>query len=136
MIEHKGVIASISGNKLSVKILQESACSSCHAKGACMAADSKEKMVDITDFTGKYKINDSVIIEGKESMGYKAVFWAFVIPLLILVLTIVLATSVWKLGEMEAAITSIITLAPYYVILYLLRNKMANSFKFTIKNNH
>ena len=135
MIEHKGVIASISGNKLSVKILQESACSSCHAKGACMAADSKEKMVDITDFTGKYKINDSVIIEGKESMGYKAVFWAFVIPLLILVLTIVLATSVWKLGEMEAAITSIITLAPYYVILYLLRNKMANSFKFTIKNN-
>lgn len=136
MIEHKGVIASISGNKLSVKILQESACSSCHAKGACMAADSKEKRVDITDFTGKYKINDSVIIEGKESMGYKAVFWAFVIPLLILVLTIVLATSVWKLGEMEAAITSIITLAPYYVILYLLRNKMANSFKFTIKNNH
>ncbi|WP_436414437.1 SoxR reducing system RseC family protein [Petrimonas sp.] len=136
MIEHKGVIASISGNKLSVKILQESACSSCHAKGACMAADSKEKMVDITDFTGKYKINDSVIIEGKESMGYKAVFWAFVIPLLILVLTIVLATSVWKLGEMEAAITSIITLAPYYVILYLLRNRMANSFKFTIKNNH
>ena len=136
MIEHKGVIASISGNKLSVKILQESACSSCHAKGACMAADSKEKMVDITDFTGKYKINDSVIIEGKESMGYKAVFWAFVIPLLILVLTIVLTTSVWKLGEMEAAITSIITLAPYYVILYLLRNKMANSFKFTIKNNH
>ncbi len=136
MIEHKGVIASISGNKLSVKILQESACSSCHAKGACMAADSKEKMVDITDFTGKYKINDSVIIEGKESMGYKAVFWAFVIPLLILVLTIVLATSVWKLGEMEAAITSIIALAPYYVILYLLRNKMANSFKFTIKNNH
>ena len=136
MIEHKGVIASISGNKLSIKILQESACSSCHAKGACMAADSKEKMVDITDFTGKYKINDSVIIEGKESMGYKAVFWAFVIPLLILVLTIVLATSVWKLGEMEAAITSIITLAPYYVILYLLRNKMANSFKFTIKNNH
>lgn len=136
MIEHKGVIASISGNKLSVKILQESACSSCHAKGACMAADSKEKRVDITDFTGKYKINDSVIIEGKESMGYKAVFWAFVIPLLILVLTIVLATSVWKLGEMEAAITSIIALAPYYVILYLLRNKMANSFKFTIKNNH
>ncbi len=136
MIEHKGVIASISGNKLSVKILQESACSSCHAKGACMAADSKEKRVDITDFTGKYKINDSVTIEGKESMGYKAVFWAFVIPLLILVLTIVLATSVWKLGEMEAAITSIIALAPYYVILYLLRNKMANSFKFTIKNNH
>ena len=135
MIEHQGVITSISGNKLSVKILQQSACSACHAKGACMAADSKEKMVDITDFRGKHNVNDAVTIQGKESMGYRAVLWAFVIPLLILVLTVVLTTSVWNLGEMEAAAASIIALAPYYVILYLLRNKMANSFKFTIKNN-
>lgn len=136
MIEHKGVIASISDDKLSVKILQESACSTCHAKGSCMAADSKEKLVDIVDFTGNYNINDIVTIEGKESMGYKAVLWAFVIPIIILVLVLILATLVWKLEEMEAAIASIIALTPYYVILYLLRNKMANSFKFTIKNNN
>ncbi|MEA5046465.1 MAG: SoxR reducing system RseC family protein [Petrimonas sp.] len=134
MIEHQGIIANISDKKISVKILQQSACSSCHAKGACMAADSKEKMVDVTDSTGKYKINDLVTIEGKESMGYKAVLWAFVIPVFILVLILILATSVWKWGEVEAAIASILALAPYYLILYLLRHKMANSFKFTIKN--
>ncbi|OPZ25602.1 MAG: Positive regulator of sigma(E), RseC/MucC [Bacteroidetes bacterium ADurb.BinA174] len=136
MIEHKGIITSISDNKLSVKILQESACSTCHAKGSCMAADSKEKLVDITDSSGKYNINDLVVIQGKESMSYKAVLWAFVIPIIILVLVLILTTSVWKMGEMKAAITSIIALAPYYAILYLLRNKMANSFKFTIKNNN
>ena len=38
MIEHRGVITSITDNKVSVKILQQSACSSCHAKGACTAA--------------------------------------------------------------------------------------------------
>ena len=63
-----------------------------------MAADSKEKVVEVTDVTGKYKINDLVIIEGKESMGYKAVLWAFVIPVFILVLTIILTTSFWKWG--------------------------------------
>lgn len=136
MIEHKGVIASISDNKLSVKILQESACSTCHAKGSCMAADSKEKLVDVVDFTGKYQVNDVVTIQGKESMGYKAVLWAFVIPLVILVLMLILTSSIWKLEEIEAATASIIALAPYYVVLYLLRGRMANSFKFTIKTNH
>lgn len=136
MIEHQGIIERVSGNKLSVKILQQSACSACHAKGACMAADSKEKIVDVIDFTGKYKTDDLVVIEGKESMGYKAVLWAFVIPLLILVTVLILTTSVWELGEMEAAAASIIALAPYYVLLYLLREKMADSFKFTIKKTN
>ena len=134
MIEHRGIITSISDKKISVKIIQQSACSTCHAKGACMAADSKEKVVHVTDVTGKYKINDLVILEGKESIGYKAVLWAFVIPVFILVLTIILATSAWKWGETEAAIASILALAPYYLALYFLRHKMANSFKFTIKN--
>lgn len=136
MIEHQGVIANISGNKLSVKILQQSACSACHAKGACMAADSKEKVVDVVDFSGRYRINDLVTIEGKESMGYKAILWAFVIPVLIVMLMLIVATSVWNFGEMKAAITSIIALVPYYALLYVLRDKMANTFKFTIKTNH
>ena len=54
MIEHQGIITSISDKKISVKIIQQSACSTCHAKGACMAADSKEKVVEVTDVTGKY----------------------------------------------------------------------------------
>ena len=136
MIEHQGIISYISGNKLSVKILQQSACSTCHAKGACMAADSKEKVVDVIDFSGRHKINDLVTIEGKESMGYKAVLWAFVIPIIIVVLMLIITTSVWNFGEMEAAIASIVALVPYYALLYVLRNKMAKTFKFTIKTNH
>ncbi len=136
MIEHKGVITSISDHKISVMILQQSACSSCHAKGACTAADSKEKMVDVSDFTGKYKVNDLVTVVGQKSMGYKAVWWAFVIPIIIVVSLLVVSISVWRFGDMEAAMAAIVSLVPYYGLLYLLRNKMANSFKFTIKNNN
>lgn len=135
MIEHQGVIESISGNTLSVKILQQSACSACHAKGACMAADSKEKRVDVTDFSGKYKPNDRVIIQGKESMGYKAVLWAFVVPLFLLVLMLLLTTSVWKFKDTQAALTSVLALAPYYLVLSFFRNKMAKTFTFTVKKS-
>jgi len=133
MIEHEGIIEKISGNKITVRISQQSACSTCHAQGACMAADSKEKRLDITDFSGRFSENERVMIEGKESMGYKAVFWAFVLPLIILIVMLVLTTTVWHLNETEAAISSMIALTPYYFLLYLLRNKMANSFRFSIK---
>ncbi len=136
MIEHQGVIKNIADHKVSVLILQQSACSSCHAKGACTAADSKEKMVDIDDYTGKYKINDLVTVVGQKSMGYKAVLWAFVVPIIILVAILVISVTHWSFGEIEAALAAMLSLVPYYAILYALRNRMANSFKFTIKNNN
>ena len=136
MIEHQGVITDIAGHKVSVTILQQSACSSCHARGACTAADSKEKMVDIADYTGKYKVNDLVTVVGQKSMGYRAVLWAFAIPIIILVSILVVSINAWGLGEIDAALAAIISLVPYYAILYLLRNRMAGSFKFTIKNKN
>ena len=133
MIEHEGVIEDIRGNHIKVRILQQSACSACHARGACMASDSREKIVDVTDSTGRFMPHEHVIIEGKQSMGLKAVLWAFVVPSLILILVLSLATSVWSCGEIEAAGISILGLIPYYAVLHLLRNRMADSFRFTIK---
>ncbi len=133
MIEHEGIIEKINDHQVTVRILQQSACSACHAKGVCMAADSKEKLVEVVDFSGRFRKNERVIIEGKESMGHKAVFWAFVLPLIILILMLILSLSLWNFSEIEAAISAMVALIPYYLILYLLRKKMANSFQFTIK---
>jgi len=136
MITHKGIIEQINREKITVRILQQSACSSCHAKGACMAADSKEKLVDIADHSGQFTLHELVIIEGKESIGYKAVFWAFLLPLLILIAMLVLTTSVWHFSETEAALSALLALAPYYLLLYLFRNSMAHTFQFSIKKTH
>lgn len=133
MIEHEGIIEKINNNRLSVRILQQSACSACHAKGVCMAADSKEKLVDVTDFSGQFHENELVIIEGKESIGYKAVFWAFVLPLILLVVTLILSLLVWNLDDSKAAICALSALIPYYLLLYFLRKRMAKTFQFTIR---
>ncbi|NMB05712.1 MAG: SoxR reducing system RseC family protein [Bacteroidales bacterium] len=136
MITHKGIIEKINGKKITVRILQQSACSSCHAKGACTSADSKEKFVDIADHSGQFTLHEQVIIEAKESIGYKAVFWAFMLPLLILIAMLVLTTNIWHFSETEAALSSLLALAPYYLLLYLMRNYMAHTFQFSIKKNH
>ena len=136
MIEHEGIIEKVKGNNITVRILQKSACSDCHARAACMASDSKEKLVDIRDYTGMFKENERVLIEGKSSIGYKAVFWAFVLPLLFLILVLVISLTIWNLSDIEAALASLVALVPYYCILYFFRNRMASSFRFNIKKTN
>jgi len=45
-IIHPGIIERISGEKVFVRILSQSACSACHAKGACSVADAEEKIIE------------------------------------------------------------------------------------------
>ncbi|MDD2512929.1 MAG: SoxR reducing system RseC family protein [Proteiniphilum sp.] len=136
MITHEGIIEQINGNHITVRILQQSACSSCHARGACMASDSKEKRIDVSDHSGQFTLHEQVIIEGKESIGYKAVFWAFVLPLVLLITLLVLTTGIWHFSETGAAACALLALAPYYLLLYLYRNRMAHTFQFSIRKNH
>ena len=133
MIEHEGIIDNINGNQLTIRITQNSACSECHAKSACMAADTKQKMVDVIDDSGQYKLNERVMLLGKASIGYKAVLWAFVIPLILLITVVVTATSIWHFGELQGAMTALISLVPYYAFLYIARFKMGEKLAFTIK---
>jgi len=136
MIEHEGIIEKINGNHITVRILQQSACSACHAKGACTASDMKEKLIDISDNSGLYHEHERVLLSGGNAVGYKAVLWAFVYPLILLITMLVLSTSIWHFTETEAALGSILILIPYYFILYLLRQKMTNTFRFSIKKTN
>lgn len=133
MIEHEGIIKKIDGNHITVLITQQSACTACHAKGVCMAADAKEKLVEVYDSSGQFHENDRVMVTGKRSMGYKALLWAFVVPLIILIAIIILTTSVWHTGEIMAAVISLAALIPYGAGLYLFRNELKKTFSFIIE---
>ena len=133
MIEHEGTIDNINGNQCTIRITQSTACSECHAKGACMAADTKEKMVDVLDTSGQFKLNERVLLSGKTSIGYKAVLWAFVLPLILMICVVFGSISIWHVGELQAAFMSLVALVPYYVILYMVRRKMGEKLAFSIK---
>ena len=132
MIEHEGVIEHIDGNKISVKIIQKTACSECHAKGYCSASDSSVKSVQIKNANGNYQLNERVMIHGKNSMGRTAVFLAYVLPLFLIIGTIVVSQSLYKTNDLQSAGIGLLILIPYYAVLYLLRNKLASKFVFSI----
>ncbi len=133
MIEHEGTIDTINGNQYTIRITQSTACSECHAKDACIAADTKVKMVEVIDTSGRFKKNERVLLSGKTSIGYKAVLWAFVLPLILLMSVIIISTSILHLSELQAALVALVALVPYYAFLYVMRRRMGEKLAFTIK---
>ncbi len=133
-IKHQGVVENISGSHVSVRIIQTSACSACSAKGHCASADSKEKIIDIIDSTGCYQVGDSVVIIGETSMGMLAVLLAFIVPFVLLVVSLFLCMELLR-DELTAGLISLAVLIPYYYIIRLNRKRLKHKLSFRIEKN-
>lgn len=128
---HAGVVQDVSVNKITVAIINASACSSCHAKGACLASDMKEKEIEIFNFSGEYYPGQIVNIVGRTSQGFKAAFYGYVLPFILVFTSLIISISLTK-SEGLSGIISLAILIPYYAGLYFFRNKIKRSFEFEI----
>ena len=126
-INHNGRIEKIEGNAIFVRIIQQSACSGCHAQGMCGASEKKEKIIEVNDNSGKYHVNEEVTLCGQSSLGLQAVLLAFVLPV------ILVAGNYLQWDETTSGLTGLLLLVPYYCILYFLREKLKRKFIFTLK---
>ena len=123
----------ISGSHLRVRIIQTSACASCSVKGHCTSADTKEKLVDVYDaHAASYRSGDRVWVVGELSMGVMAVLFAFILPFLILVISLFVLMAVWD-DELGAALCSLALLIPYYYVLWLNKPRLGKKFSFSVR---
>lgn len=133
-ISHNGIIKLIDNQRIVVSIISEAACVSCHAKGACSASDTKEKEIEIQNWSGDFHIGDKVEIISSKSQGYRALWFAYLLPLIIMVTSLIIILDALK-NEAIAALGALLTLAVYYLILYLLKEKYKNSLIFNIRKS-
>jgi len=131
-IEHKGIVDEVTDRGVKVKIVSLSACAGCHAKGACTMADMQEKEIDIAT-TSNYKTGDQVKIVGYGNQGLKAAWWAYVLPM-VLVIAVLSITFILTDNEGLAGLLSLLVLVPYYFIIKKADNSMKKKFQFTIKS--
>lgn len=134
-IEHLGVVEDVDGCRVKVKIVQSSACSSCHARSMCNSSESKEKIVDVTaEECNSYQVGDKVVVCASMSMGRKAVMLAFAYPMVLMLAWIIVCSSVVHTAEVVSMVGALVMLAVYYFILYLRRNSIDRSFYFSIRH--
>ena len=130
-IEHKGRIDSIDDNKISVSFIAMSGCASCHAKGVCTAGDMQEKSVEVFDFSNQYKVGDEVNVVLKQSLGFRALFLGYVLPFILVLLLLIILTNITN-NEAIAGLSALAVLIPYYLILYVLKDRIRKNFTFTL----
>ena len=134
IIEHPGMVVKVLENSVEVMILSQSACASCHAKGACTAADMEEKIVSIEKSQPhSYQVGNQVTVFMQQKMGTLAVLFGYVFPFVFMLITLIVLLAS-GFGEGVAGLSSLAGLLFYYVILFLFRAKISNKFVFAIKD--
>jgi sigma-E factor negative regulatory protein RseC len=133
IIEHSGIIHQINGKHIRVQITQTSACSACHAKGTCTAADMKDKYIDVEAANSNHQIGDEVTLYGQSSMGLFAVLLAFVLPFLLVLGVLFILNHFMDNEEVLAGAIALGALIPYYIILSFFNTKLQAKLKFYIK---
>ncbi len=131
-IEHSATILKIDNEHITVGIMNVSACAGCHAKGACSMADMKEKTVDVIDYSNQYTVGEKVNLKYQESLGWFALTIAYIIPFIIVVITLILALEISK-NELISGLISLAILIPYYVVLSFYKKRLKKTFSFSIE---
>lgn len=132
-IKHNGVVDGVEEGCVRVRILQSSACSACKVAAHCNASETKEKIIEVqvADVV-KYQLGDSVVVVADTAVGFRASLYGYLLPLILMVVALV---AVLKTTQSEglAAVSALGILIPYYIGLYLLRNKLQNKLSFSLE---
>ena len=133
-ISHLGRIVEITPEMTTVEIISSSACAACHAKGVCGVSEEQVKLIGVpTDPYTLREPGDEVQVVLKRSMGLKAVWLSYVLPLMILMILILSLSSV-TVHELYVGLISIGAVALYYLVIFLLRDRLSKDFVFYIKD--
>jgi len=99
----------------------------------CNMAEMQEKIVEVgKEYLDDFKVGDNVTLIMERKMGKKAVFLAYVLPFLIVMLSLIVFTSVLD-NEGLAGLLSLAFLIPYYTIMYYQREKLRRVFHFRVE---
>lgn len=132
-LKHSGIVERIEGDRVFVVVEQTTACAGCHAKAICGSNGDKRRTIEVlTPYAASFSIGERVMVALlKNSMGISSIVWGYLAPLVVL-LTTLFGAYFCNMAEGAAAAASLMAVAVYYAVLYLLRRRFEKSIQFTI----
>jgi len=98
----------------------------------CYLGESTERIIDISDFTSDLKPGDSVGVTIKRSLGNKAVMLGYMVPFFLMI-TVLILLSLLGLEDWLAGLLSLVSLVPYFIFIFLIRNRLQKIFTFSAR---
>lgn len=132
-ITHDGVVVEVNGQQVTVRFVQNSACSGCHAKALCSggSSESAERRVVANSYGVPYQVGEKVKIIVADGLAWSAVVIAFIVPLC-LALACLFVTVKCTGSEWMGSLGTLAALAVYYLIVWTQRAKLERRVEFTL----
>lgn len=102
---------------LTVSLSCADACASCKSKTMC-GADRKKSITIVSDGVQR-ATGDKIILEVERGVGLRAVMWAYMIPVVLVIGSLLLMQSV-GLSDLAAGLTALGILVVYYILIKIL----------------
>jgi sigma-E factor negative regulatory protein RseC len=133
-IRHEGIIEAVDGARVSVRIVQTSACAGCKVASHCHTAEAKEKVIEVMECSNshQWQVGQPVVVTASASIAGKGLLLAFGLPLL-LMLAVLVAASAAHASEGTTALLMLASLVPYYIIIWLCRDRISRNISFRIE---
>lgn len=131
-VTHTGIVKEIGDRGIKVGIIVQSGCASCQIKGSCNMSEVSDKEMDIDCNPFDFKVGQQVLVRLKSSQGMNAIFLGYVLPFIVLLLSMIVVSNLTT-NEGIIGVTALVSLIPYYAVLYLYRNKIKKNFSYVVQ---
>ena len=119
-MKEQGVVTAVKGNRATVKVDKKDQCSKC---GMCLFPQNASSVNFDSINTVNAKVGDQVIIESKKEANLLGVILAFLVPLILIGLA-VLINWLFIGKEIYVLVISLPSIAVWYVILAFIDKKI------------
>ena len=131
VIKHEGIVSAVRKGSATVRLVNISACTTCHAKSACNVSEVDNKEIEVSIKDDSIHVGDRVKVLLNEQAGVKALFLGYILPFFFMMIALIITWSVTG-DEIKTGLTAI--LIPYYLILAIFKKSFKQSFAFRIES--
>ena len=129
-ISHIGIVQSIDGQEVTVKMTVECACAACHAKSLCGISDSKDKIVKAVNVSdAHFEVGEKVNVEMRQSLAMKAIVICYLLPFIVLITTFCVMSYFCQNELVNVAVT-FAAVAVYFFFIWLFNHKIERNVTF------
>lgn len=132
---HKGIITRITPKELYVRIIDGAGCESCRLAGCCGTGSGEGATAEVRVVkTGgaEYRTGQTVTVATSPRMMERAVVWAFLLPLAILLICIFAFAG--AADSTLGAAVGLVGVAAYFLVMRLVRRRLARHLRWKLDN--
>ena len=133
-IKHTGTVTGVNKDSVTVRVEQRAACAGCASQASCTLSTEKkdEKITVASSNHTLFQVGETVKLLSTQKKLYTALFWAYILPLVGLLASVVVCMELYN-DELIAAVSGLAFCALYVLVLYCLPKRITRPLQIEIE---